>query len=372
MKKTIIYSTLLAVLFSINLIAQETFEAKAKAIAEKIENITKEEKNTLKKEIEEINIQFENRTLTKEQAYIKKQELAQARAVIIENRIAVVQAELNRLVQEKVDGKIAENLEKKETTELIFGKKLVIKMENDENDQHKLGENKLTLSIKKDSIKKKRKSYQEKRTTSQFVLAYGFNDLVTDGQLDNSDFERFGSRFYEWGITYKSRLLKNDNLLHLKYGFSVMYNNLSPKNNDYFVKNGDQTYLATHPNPLKDARFKNVYLVTPLHLEFDFSGNQSRNGNPKFRTQESVRLGVGGYAGFHLKSKQLLSYDIDNLMIRQKLKGDYNANDFIYGLSSYIGYKDTSLYFKYDLNPVFENNPTKQQNVSLGLRFDWN
>ena len=97
MKKTIIYSTLLTVLFSINLIAQETFEAKAKAIAEKIENITKEEKNTLKGEIEEINIQFENKTLTKEQAYLKKQELAKARAIIIENRIAVVQADFTSL-----------------------------------------------------------------------------------------------------------------------------------------------------------------------------------------------------------------------------------------------------------------------------------
>lgn len=344
---------LFILLFSTQLTAQETFETKAKAIAEKIEKITKEEKNALKKEVEEVNIQLENKQLTKEQADLKKQELAQAKALIIETRIAEVQKELNQLVQEKVDGKITENTTKKDYFEIDFGKKLILKMEND-------------------SIKKKSKKYQEKRTTTQFVFAVGLNNLVTDGNVEDSNFEQIGSHFYEWGITYKTRIAENNNLLHLKYGFSVMYNNIRPKNNNYFVKNGEQTNLIAHPNQLKDVCFKNVYLVAPLHLEFDFSGNQSRNGNPKFRTQESFRLGVGGYAGIHLKSKQMLRYEIDNLKIRQKIKGDYNANDFIYGLSSYIGYKNTSLYLKYDLNPMFNNNPIKQQNVSLGIRFDWN
>lgn len=363
---------LFILLFSNLLTAQETFEKKAKAIALKIETITQDEKNTLKKEVEEINVQLENKQLSKELADAKKQELAKKSALNIESKIAEIQKELNQLVQEKVDGKIAENSERIDYSEINLGKNIILKIEETEKNQAKKGKNSLTFRMSNDSINKKRNTYQEKRTTSQFVLAFGLNDLVTDNQFDDTNFERIGSRFFEWGITYKSRLLKNDNLLHLKYGFSVMYNNLRPKNNDYFVKNGDQTYLANHPNQLKCARFKNVYLVMPLHLEFDFSGNQSKYKNKKFRTQESLRLGLGGYAGFHLKSKQILRYENDNLEIREKIKGDYNANDFIYGLSSYIGYKDTSLYFKYDLNSMFDNNPTKQQNVSLGLRFDWN
>ncbi len=47
-------------------------------------------------------------------------------------------------------------------------------------------------------------------------------------------------------------------------------------------------------------------------------------------------------------------------------------NDFIYGVSTYIGYKETSLYLKYDLNPMFKNNAIKQNNISLGVRFDFN
>lgn len=359
-------------LLSTPIFAQTGFEAKAKIIAEKIEKITQDEKNALKKEVEEINLQLENNQISIETANAKKRELAQVRAHRIESQIAEVQKELNQLVQEKVEGKISERPNDDESYEFNIGKKLILKVEESDKNTLKTTKNKLTLSVKNDSIKNKRKTKQEKRTTTQFVFAFGLNNLVSDDNFNDTDFERIGSRFYEWGATYKTRLLKNDNLLHLKYGFSVMYNNLRPKDNAYFVKNGDQTQLAIHPNQLKDARFKNVYLVAPVHLEFDFSGDQSRHGIPTFKTQKSVRLGLGGYAGFHLKSKQMLRYEVDNLSIRQKIKGDYNAHDLIYGLSSYIGYKNTSLYLKYDLNPMFDNNPIKQQNVSLGLRFDFN
>lgn len=349
MRNTIIYSTLFLCLFTTKLMAQETFEQKAKSIADKIENITKEEKNTLKKEIEEVKIQFENRILTKEQADLKKQELANARAIIIENRIAVVQAELNKLVQEKVDGKI-----KEQETNIVFS-------------DHNFGE-KLSIRLEDTFQKKESKVKNEKRTTSQFVFAAGLNNVATDESIDNSDFKFMGSHFYEWGFTYKTRIAENNNLLHLKYGFSVMYNNLRPKENNYFEVNGTRTDLVSYPSPLKDSRFKNVYLAAPLHLEFDFSGSE----NQKFRTQKSIRIGLGGYAGVLLKSKQILKYEMGDIKGTEKMKGDFNVNNFLYGLSTYIGYKDTSLYLKYDLNPLFDKNPIEQNNVSLGIRFDLN
>jgi hypothetical protein len=37
-------------------------------------------------------------------------------------------------------------------------------------------------------------------------------------------------------------------------------------------------------------------------------------------------------------------------------------------LTGYLGYKDASLYVKYDLNPLFKD--TETSNISLGVRFD--
>lgn len=342
MKNFTIYLILFFFLVVSKVIGQETFESEAKRIANKIEKITKEEKEALKEEIEAINVQLSEGKITQEQADRRKKELAEVRAVIIEEKVTLAQNELNDLVQKKVDGKIKED----------SSKVYMIRWKSPKRD--------------KDSI------HGEKRTTSQFVFAMGLNNTMVDGKLQDSNYSFIGSHFYEWGFTYNSRLMKNDNLLHAKYGLSLMYNNIRPTNNRTFVVNGDQTNLEVNSIHLTESRFRNVYLAVPVHLEFDFTRPIEKNGKTYFKTHKSFRFGVGGYAGINVKSKQILKFEEDDLKYKTRIKGDYNVNNFIYGLSSYIGYRDVSLYFKYDLNPLFQDNLVKENNISLGLRLDLN
>lgn len=354
MKNFTFYLALAACLLASKLAAQESFETRAKAIAEKIEHITKEEKAFLKTEIDEVNKALENNTITKSQADEKKMKLAETRSKNIENRIALAEDELKELVKQKVDGKIKDVSEHDRYIISISRKKY-----------------KNTEKYKKwkDSLA----NAGERRTTSQFVFALGVNNLVTDKAVAGSDYRYLGSHFYEWGVTGNTRLFKNDNLLHLKYGFSVMYNNLRPTDNRYFVKNGGQTDLETSAINLKDSRFRSVYITAPIHLEFDFTKSKKNDeGKTIFKSHENVRFGIGGYAGFRVKSKQILKYSDNGHDETLKEKNGFNVNDFIYGVSTYIGYKETSLYLKYDLNPMFKDNAVKQNNISLGVRFDLN
>jgi hypothetical protein len=338
MKNQIIYAALLLALLVSKVSAQETFEAKAHTIADKIENISKEEKAFLKAEIEAVNKELEAGTINKELADEKKMKLAEVRSKNIETRIGQAQDELKDLVQQKVDGKLKENKS-----------------------------NSFSFNFIKDTVKR-----AERRTTSQFLFAAGVNNLVTKGAVANSDYRYWGSHFYEWGVTGNTRLFKNDNLLHLKYGISLMYNNLRPTDNRYFVVNGNQTDLVNNTTHLKDSRFRNVFISVPVHLEFDFTNAKDKEEKKTFRTHESVRIGIGGYAGLRLKSKQILEFDEGSRDVTQRTKGNYNVNNFIYGVSTYIGYKETSIYLKYDLNPLFKDNAIKQNNISLGVRFDLN
>ncbi len=343
MTKITFYLAMALSLLAIKVSAQNdlTFEVKVKLISNKIDAITKEEKAALKIELEAVNKELEAGTITKAQADEKKLQLAEVRSKNIETRIGQAQEELKDLVKQKVDGKL------KESKNQYF-----------------------SIVIKRDSIRKVR---GESRTTSQFVFAAGVNNLVTDKAVAGSDYRYWGSHFYEWGVTSNTRLFKNDNLLHLKYGVSVMYNNLRPTDNRYFVANGDQTDLETSSINLKDSRFRNVYVTAPVHLEFDFTKTKTNTeGKKLYRTHESVRFGIGGYAGFRVKSKQILKFSEDGHDVTVKEKGGFNTNDFIYGVSTYLGYGETSLYLKYDLNPLFKDNAVKQNNISLGVRFDLN
>jgi hypothetical protein len=364
MTKIIFYLTAFALLFITRMNAQNpsqaeknekhTFETRVKSISTKIENITKEEKSALKIEVEEVNVALDNGKITKEEADNKKLKLAETRAKNIEDRIAIEQENLKILVQQKVDGKIEEDY-KPSSFAVVFSKSS--------------GENKEKYQKRRDSIA----NAPKKRTTSQFVLAYGLNNVVTNKSIEKSDFYNLKSTFAEWGFTKNTRIFKNHNLLHLKYGFSVMYNSLRPTDNRYFVAAPNkQTALDLYPNELEKSRFKNVYAVAPLHVEFDFSDNKSANNKSGFSTHKGFRLGVGGYAGYRVKTKQKLVYNVADDAIQIKNKGDFNAENFIYGASTYLAYKETSLYLKYDLNPLFKNNPVQQNNISLGVRFDFN
>ncbi|AIJ37210.1 hypothetical protein ACKUCE_07280 [Flavobacterium psychrophilum] len=351
MRNLIIYLAVFLCSIANSLQAQESFEARAKAIATNIEKITKEEKEALKKQVEEVNVALGKNSITQQQADEKKMQLATTSANNIESRIAVEESKLSELVKEKVEGNVG-NVD----TTRVFGRVLSISI------------------LDKEKKKKYKNESSEKRTTSQIVIATGFNNLVTNGRIANSDFGYLRSEFLEWGYTHNTRLLESNNLLHLKYGFSFMYNTLTPTNNRSFEVNGDQTNLVTNQFKLRknDSYFKNVFITIPLHLEFDFSKSKTINDKVFFRSHRGFRLGIGGFVGYNTNAKQFLSYDLDGHHVNVKQKGNWNTNDWNYGLSSYIGYGQIGLYAKYDLNPMFKNNPVKQNNISLGIRLDLN
>lgn len=356
MQKIILYTIVIVFSLLTKVLAQEkSFEQQAKQIATNIEMITTEEKNALKKEVEAIDFQLKEGKITPERAQELKTKIAQERANNIETKVAIEEAKLAQLIQDKVNGKIAFSSTDKKDENL---KKKTISI--------------LDVSMNNDSIYKNYK--REYRTTSQVVIATGVNNLVTNGAVANSDFGYLRSVFWEWGITLNTRLLQNSNLLHLKYGLGFQYNLLYATENRVFEDTGSETVLVTYPVNVKDnfTYFKNVYFVLPVHLEFDFSKTEEKDGKKIFKSHQGFRFGLGGFAGVNTNSKQFIRYELDGKKVNEKTKADFNVNDFTYGLSVYIGHKSTSLYVKYDLNPMFKHNNIDQNNVSLGIRFDFN
>lgn len=342
----------------------KTFEDRAFWISKGMKNDVREEKELLKKEIEAVDKQLIEGSITKKQAEDRKLLLAEIRAKAIEVKVSDRQKALSKLAQEEIDGNLPKG----------NGGKTRITVGGNNSPKSNIGENYdfAFPAMKTYDGQKDKDQQQSKRTTSQFVYAIGINNLVTKGAVANSDFKYLKSRFYEWGFTFNSRIFPNHNLLHAKYGLSLMYNDLKPTDNRSFVDNGKQTDLEKNLIIRDDSRFRNVNLVVPLHLEFDFTKPKIKDGKTYFKSHDSFRFGIGGFIGANIKSKQIAKYDIDGYETIEKTKGDFNTNDFIYGVSTYLGYKETSLYLKYDLNPLFKNNIIDQNNISLGIRFDFN
>jgi hypothetical protein len=316
-----------------------TSEERAKEFFEKEKaEIVEKEKKKLKYQIERINGELERGEITKEEAEKQKKEFAAKHAKNIENKIAILE---NEMELRDRNGNTSENY-------IAIGSK---------------GK---ALDININS-----KDKYDKRTTSDLVIAAGFNNALSEGQtLNDSDFKLAGSRFFEIGWAWKTRVFKETNWLRVRYGVSFQFNGLKPTNNRIFIEDGNETYLEEFALDLDKSKFRMDNLVVPVHFEIGPSKKTETEDRLYFSTYKMLKIGFGGYAGFNIGERQKLKYKEDGDKVKEKLKNNYNTNDLVYGVSAYLGWGGATLYGKYDLNPIFQDPNKELHNFSLGLRFD--
>jgi len=345
------------VLFLIFLIAQgvtaqDEYKEKVAVLKEQKERITLQEKEALKIEVEQINRRLEKGAITIEEAKILKENVAKKRALNIENRLAIINNEIALLERNK--GEVLKNVKEFSFNDDRVGVSVTI---NDEP---------WTLFGRKNKIPR-----YDRRTYSDFVMAIGLNNVIIDGQsLNDSPYKLGGSRFFEMGWAWRTRVFNNTNFMRLNYGFSFQFNGLKPKDNQYFVTSGGQTELQEFEFELNKSKLRMDNLVFPVHFEFGPSKVRKTEEKIRYSLHKQFRIGIGGYGGFNLGTRQKLKYNRNGDSVKDKLKRGYNTNDLVYGLSAYMGFEGVLLYAKYDLNPIFKDAAVEQRNVSLGLRFD--
>ncbi len=347
MKKITQYLMVLALIFSAqNMLAQDSNEQKIDRLKIEKETIVAEEKEMLKAEVEAIIKRLDSNEISQEEADKLKQEAAKKRALNIENRTVII------------DNKIA----------------LLARNDKEYFDEFSIFG--VTISSNDDSFSFKHKNKPikyDRRTTSDLVIAFGFNNAILEGEkLDDSPYKFFGSRFFEMGWAWKTRILNESNAIRIKYGFSIQSNGLKLTDNRYFVQNGNETTFEVYPYPLKKAKLNITNLIFPAHIEFGPSRKTQTDSYVRYSTRNQFKMGLGGYFGFNIGTYQKLKYTADGDKSKEKIDKNYNTSDLVYGLSGYIAFNDVGLYVKYELSPLFKDQILDQNNVSLGLRFDMN
>ncbi len=351
------YLALAVLCVSVQLInAQDTIQnvnnkEKIETLKEIKERIKSEERHFLKIEVATINERLEKGGLSNEEANILKKEVAKKRALNIENRIAIINNKIALLERNEEGYQTNDN---EELSKIGFS----------------IGSDEGSFAGIKIKSKNKPKKF-DRRTSNDFVLAFGFNNAIIEGEkLDNSPYKFAGSRFLELGWAWRTRVFKNTNFLRFKYGFSFQINGLKPTDNRYFVQQGNQTVLEEFPESLKKSKLTITNLVFPAHFEFGPSKKIEGDNFFRYSTRNQFKIGVGGYAGFNIGTRQKLKYEMNGERIKEKQKRGFNTSDLVYGLSGYIAFDDVALYVKYDLSPIFKNQVVDQNNISIGVRFD--
>lgn len=310
------------------------------------QNVEQEEKDALRKEVETINKRLDDGEITIEESTKLKQAAAEKRALNIENRLAILD---NKIALLKRNDKYDES--NKNSQIIVKGDAEIFGIRFSEKDED-------------DYV-------YDRRTTSDLVLGVGLNNVISDdGSLNDSNYKLGGSRFFELGIAWKTRVFKNSNFLRVKYGFSFVFDGLKPTDNRLFVDNGDETTLETFALDLDKSKFRQDHLIFPVHFEIGSSRKIEKENYFRYDTHNQFKLGLGGFAGFNLRTIQKIKYEENGDDLKIKNTNNFNTNNVVYGLSGYVAFGDVALYAKYNLNTIFKNNPVEQRNISLGVRFD--
>lgn len=306
-----------------------------------INEIANNEDLTLSEKITIVNQQVDNGRITKDQAYQIITKFSNEQPVYVQAVPEVTFDETEVVEVEAVD----ENYDYdwgKETSAFDFA-----------------------TGVEMDTIVK----YSTKTTP---YLAFGVGNVATDGAFANSEFGYMRSNYFEWGVAARTPFSKTNNKWGVRYGVGFKYNGLATTQNKEFALSGNQTVTTPSAKNLRKnyAYFRNTYVTVPISLDFTTTTKVYNEANRRFKTKEGYNFGIGGYVGYNINSKQFIRYEnADGYKIAEQQKGDWNVNDFQYGLTAYAGKDTFKLVLKYDLSPVFSDNLVDQNYWSLGIQF---
>lgn len=324
MHRIILYVMSLLCLFLSKMYAQETdsFEAQTKAISDNIGKIVKQEKENLQIVSDSLNLLVQNDDISYEKAQEIKENLAQKSAERINLLVTEEEEKLVELVQNQVNTQIINSDEKKDNTSGFL-----------------------------------------RRTSLHSVWTFGYRGVRGNKEKQGIDFGI--------GLELKTRVFKNNSLFYIKYGltYNSQYEYLIDPNK-YYVVNGSQTdYMDYSGNLKRNSVFLNSYLRMPIALELDFSKKSVVQGKEVFRVNQGFKFSVGGYIGYNTDSRQTLRYTENGRTVSRTIRGDWNINDWEYGLMATASYKTFGVYATYGLNPVFRDNPNNERIFAIGIIF---
>ena len=340
--------------------AQQDYREKIKELKAQRELVVKQEKEALKNEVMRIEERLEAGEINKDEASRLKEAAAEKHALNIKNRQAIIDNEIALLERNEGKGIAMKDTVSKKT------KTIVIEYPDEDDDCEFFGIGCDYWDWEWDGHRK-----YDRRTFSDLVIAFGFSNADVEGlSLEASPYKLAGSRFFEIGWTWRTRVFQNSNWLRFHYGFSFQFNGLKPEGNQYFVTEDRQTTLQEFEFPLDKSKFRMDNLVVPVHFEVGPSRRRVSEHRVRYSLKNQFRFGFGGYGGLNLGARQKLKYREDGDKKKDKLKGGYNTSDLIYGVSTYMGIDGFLLYFKYDLNPIFQDAEVEQNFIAFGLRLD--
>lgn len=215
------------------------------------------------------------------------------------------------------------------------------------------------------SFKKKKEELRDKKT--RWVLFdLGFATYRSENSLPKPDgispMEMDLMKSISWRLhLFNQRINVSNHRLNFIYGAGFTFNafgfsnpvTLVPSSQEVIFEIDDENGRNYNKNKLRAT-----YLHIPVKLNFE--------SNP-YNKNNSLRINAGFYGDILLKGKMVQKINKS----KNKMKDDFNLNNFQYGLLGEIGYGAVNFYGTYGLNGLFKedkDNGYSVRPVTVGVK----
>lgn len=229
------------------------------------------------------------------------------------------------------------------------------------------------------SFERKHRDRYNRRMYHSFNIDIGMNNYLENGHFPDGNNQLYTVK--PWGSWYVGLMstlrTKVSNKFFLEWAASVTWYNFKFVNYKTQLSK-DNTGVIFYENPRTDVDFtKSKLTVCYANLSlvpmFDFGGYGRKpmvfNGDRlNFDHRGSFRFGIGPYVGYRLDSYTKQVWEENGDTQKSHYHDNYYLNNIRYGLRAQIGFRDTDIFFNYDLNGLFIDNKGPNLNAfSFGI-----
>lgn len=309
-------------------LTQDEFTRKVNDISYDIDVIIKNNKDKLKNELNEIEKNVENKTLTKEEADRLRNERAEVYAKIIEEETKKQEEKIKMLINNKIEDNINFS-----TDMSAYQQKLI-----------------------------------EKKVLFVEELLFGNSTMLFGGKTNKDIYKPSVISSFGVSLGAKTRLGKETSHLFWKADIGLVAHIFKLQHNRTIIDAGGTTILEEVPFATTSSGITAADFRLSNYIEYDFSKKKYDDfGNQIIRSRKSFYAGLGGYIGLSSRIGKVLKYEMDGEDYTQTTNSRFNAERFIYGGGVYVGYKFISLKATYNFNQMFKKSFADQNIFNLSL-----
>ncbi|SEF60146.1 hypothetical protein SAMN05421847_0424 [Halpernia humi] len=351
---------ILGLSISLNFYAQntQTLEMQVKNYTQKVDSIVTSEKVKMNKELDIVDQNFANGTLTEDQKIMQSNAIAEKYEKSINEKVNAERNSLDEITKNAV-------------------KKAVIK------DDYIITENnKLFASSEKNSVisinSNTQKTPKNLLKNNDLSVSYAFLNLTKNSGSFNpfetdSEMRIGNSHSFEIQARHERQVGGFESPVFIRYGLAYRSDTYMPKRPQVFVQNNDRLFLQDYADGnLKRSKLRNVYITLPVEFQFVLNPKYTNFEDVKYldATKKQFRIGVGVYAGVNTRSIVKVKYhDVNGKFQKYDYTLDYGVNPFLFGGKLSISYGGFNIFIKKDFTSIFNSHadlPNKNA-IQIGI-----